>query len=145
MIVTRALLVLLCATSLAAPLRAQTRMLIHQATVIDGTGALGRIADVRIVGDRMRIRLTRQETLLLGYLWKNRDTPVPRSTLLREVWRIHRNSCTRTLDYFISSLRRKLGEDGAHTRYLHTVRGVGYQLNATPSGGAVPLPPPRRD
>jgi DNA-binding response OmpR family regulator len=31
----------------------------------------------------------------------------------------------------VSWLRRKLGDDAAHPRLLHTVRGVGLMLDAT--------------
>lgn len=37
-----------------------------------------------------------------------------------------------TLDVHISALRRKLGEQAANPRYLHTVRGVGLGLVAPP-------------
>jgi DNA-binding response OmpR family regulator len=28
----------------------------------------------------------------------------------------------------VSGIRRKLGDDAAHPRYLHTVRGVGFRF-----------------
>ena len=35
---------------------------------------------------------------------------------------------TKTLDVHVSALRRKLGDDPAAPRYLHTVRGVGFRF-----------------
>ena len=37
---------------------------------------------------------------------------------------------TKTLDVHVSGLRRKLGDDPAEPRYLHTVRGVGFRFSA---------------
>jgi len=35
---------------------------------------------------------------------------------------------TKTLDVHVSSLRKKLGDDPATPRYIHTVRGVGFRF-----------------
>ena len=37
---------------------------------------------------------------------------------------------SKTLDVHVSGIRRKLGDDPAAPRYLHTVRGVGFRLAA---------------
>ena len=37
---------------------------------------------------------------------------------------------TKTLDVHVSGLRRKLGDDPAAPRYIHTVRGVGFRFAA---------------
>ena len=75
-----------------------------------------------------RTRLTRQETKLLSALWKSRGRAVSREVLLREAWGYTQNIRTRTLDYFIAVLRRKIEEDPARPQHLRTVRGVGYEL-----------------
>ena len=36
---------------------------------------------------------------------------------------------TKTLDVHVSALRKKLGDDSAEPRYLHTVRGVGFRFS----------------
>ena len=36
----------------------------------------------------------------------------------------------RSIDVHISSLRRKLGDDSKHPRYIKTIRSIGYMLVA---------------
>jgi DNA-binding response OmpR family regulator len=37
---------------------------------------------------------------------------------------------TKTLDVHVSALRRKLDDDAATPRFIHTVRGVGFRFAA---------------
>jgi DNA-binding response OmpR family regulator len=53
---------------------------------------------------------------------------VNREHLFREVWETTWLGSTKTLDVHISALRRKLGDDPAAPRYIHTVRGVGFRF-----------------
>jgi DNA-binding response OmpR family regulator len=53
---------------------------------------------------------------------------VTRERILRDVWETEWLGSTKTLDVHVSALRRKLGDDPAATRWLHTVRGVGFKL-----------------
>ena len=53
---------------------------------------------------------------------------VTRERLIDEVWDVNWFGSTKTLDVHVSSLRRKLGEDSAEPRFIHTVRGVGFRL-----------------
>jgi DNA-binding response OmpR family regulator len=71
--------------------------------------------------------LTRREFDLLTYLAARRDSVVTRRELLAEVWRQSYGD-DQTIDVHVSWLRRKLGENAARPRYLHTVRGVGVKL-----------------
>jgi two-component system phosphate regulon response regulator PhoB len=52
-----------------------------------------------------------------------------RDTLLADVWDIHADVTTRTVDTHVKRLREKLGEAGA---YIETVRGVGYRFRSSP-------------
>ncbi len=52
-----------------------------------------------------------------------------RETLLNDVWGIHLNVETRTVDTHIKRLREKIGAAGV---YIHTVRGVGYRFADNP-------------
>ena len=54
---------------------------------------------------------------------------VKRERLIDEVWDVNWFGSTKTLDVHVSSLRRKLGEDSADPRFIHTVRGVGFRLS----------------
>jgi len=47
---------------------------------------------------------------------------------MHEVWGTIGRGSTQTLDMHICWLRRKLGEDAAHPRYIHTVRGTGFRF-----------------
>jgi DNA-binding response OmpR family regulator len=73
------------------------------------------------------LELTAREFELLEYLIRNERLVVSRETLLEEVWDYHPFSETNTVDVFISTLRRKLEQEG-EPRVLHTVRGSGYVL-----------------
>jgi DNA-binding response OmpR family regulator len=81
-----------------------------------------RTADID--GDPMQ--LSRLEFDVLAYLAANPGRVVSRKELLREVWQ--RTDSARTVDVHLSWLRRKLGEDPDHPRFLHVVRGVGIML-----------------
>ena len=62
-----------------------------------------------------------------------RDVPgavVSRETLMSEVWDENWFGSTKTLDVHIAGLRRKLNDDPACPRYIHTVRGVGFRFAA---------------
>ena len=49
---------------------------------------------------------------------------------MARVWDRNWFSSTKTLDVPVGWLRRKLGDDPAAPRYVHTVRGVGYRFVA---------------
>jgi DNA-binding response OmpR family regulator len=53
---------------------------------------------------------------------------VKREQLIREVWDTSWFGSTKTLDVHVSALRRKLGDNPADPRYIHTVRGVGFRF-----------------
>lgn len=73
------------------------------------------------------IKLTRLEFDLLAYLAARVGQAVDRREIMREVWGSDWGA-TKTLDMHISWLRRKLGDDGANPRFLHTIRGIGFRL-----------------
>jgi DNA-binding response OmpR family regulator len=76
------------------------------------------------------LALTRREFDLLALLARNAGTVLTRERLMDEVWDTNWFGSTKTLDVHVSSLRRKLGDDAAESRYLHTVRGVGFRFAA---------------
>ena len=55
-------------------------------------------------------------------------TRFTREQIMREVWDAKWWTSTKTLDMHISWLRRKLGDDAHHPRYITTVRGVGFRF-----------------
>lgn len=78
--------------------------------------------------DDEEAHLTEMEWRLLSYLINRRGQVVSRDELLRRVWQSSPDSQTRTVDVFISRLRRLIEEDSGRPRLLVSVRGVGYRL-----------------
>jgi two-component system response regulator RegX3 len=76
------------------------------------------------------LELTVKEYELLRVLLEHAGKLVRRDQLVHEVWDPAWFGSTKTLDVHISALRKKLGDDPAAPRYIHTVRGVGFRLDA---------------
>jgi DNA-binding response OmpR family regulator len=74
--------------------------------------------------------LSRKEFDLLAELVRNAGHVVSREDLMDRVWDENWFGSTKTLDTHVGWLRRKLGDDTAAPRYLHTVRGVGFRFSA---------------
>ncbi len=72
--------------------------------------------------------LTHKEFDLLVILARERGRVVTRSRLVEELWGNVWIGSSKSLDVLVGALRRKLGDDAAHPRYLLTVRGVGFRL-----------------
>ncbi|NWF26576.1 response regulator transcription factor [Streptomyces sp. PKU-EA00015] len=77
------------------------------------------------------LSLTRREFDLLAYLAAHADQVMSRRRILAEVWQQPYLE-DQTVDVHLSALRRKLGERASEPRYLHTVRGIGIKLVASP-------------
>jgi DNA-binding response OmpR family regulator len=78
--------------------------------------------------------LTLMEANLLRFLIQREGKPVPRKSMLEEVWGLHEDTDTRAIDNFIVRLRRYIERDPTKPRHLLTVRGVGYRFVAAPAG-----------
>jgi two-component system response regulator RegX3 len=76
------------------------------------------------------LELSRKEFDVLLLLAREAGRVVTRERLLEEVWDTTWFGSSKTLDVHVSGIRRKLGDDPAEPRYLHTVRGVGFRLAA---------------
>ena len=74
------------------------------------------------------VELTRKEFELLHVLMRSAGALVTRERLIDEVWDVNWFGSTKTLDVHVSGLRKKLGDDPASPRYLHTIRGVGFRF-----------------
>jgi DNA-binding response OmpR family regulator len=80
--------------------------------------------------DGSEVQLSRKEFDLLAELVRNAGQVVSREQLMERVWDENWFGSTKTLDTHVGWLRRKLGDDPAAPRYLHTVRGVGFRFSA---------------
>jgi two-component system, OmpR family, response regulator RegX3 len=76
------------------------------------------------------LELTRKEFDLLARLARDAGRVVTREALMSDVWDLNWFGSTKTLDVHIAWLRRKLDDDPADPKYIHTVRGVGFRLAA---------------
>jgi two-component system, OmpR family, response regulator RegX3 len=74
--------------------------------------------------------LTRREFDLLARLARDAGNVVTRDELLASVWDANWYGSTKTLDVHVGTLRRKLGDDAERPTYIHTVRGVGFRIEA---------------
>lgn len=75
-------------------------------------------------------KLTPRLVEILAVLIKNNGKIVERDPLFKKVWETNYTGDTRTLDVHISWLRKAIEEDPRHPKLIHTVRGVGYILEA---------------
>jgi len=117
-----------------AELLARVRALMRRRGSVDTGGeysARGVRVDVAahraFVGDH-EMQLSGKEFDLLSVLVANAGTVVDRGDLMRQVWEADPEAPSKTLDMHVSWLRRKLGDDVAHPRYITTVRGLGFRF-----------------
>ncbi|MCU1497625.1 MAG: DNA-binding response regulator [Acidimicrobiales bacterium] len=92
------------------------------------------VGDLRIEGDARRVwiadtevGLRPKEFDLLERLVRDVGKVVTRGELMADVWDEHWFGSTKTLDFHVAALRRKVDVDGAPSR-ITTLRGVGYRF-----------------
>ena len=111
---------------LRAILRRLSQLRPHEKSVFSGTLGLDPSARTATLGGK-KLVLRSKEFDLLYYLLQHRGSVVRRDELLQAVWGYQESIPTRTVDFHISQLRRKLGRAG---KKLETVTGIGYRLRA---------------
>ncbi len=79
------------------------------------------------------IDLTPKEYTLLFYLMRNQNMALSREQIEDHIWNGGYEGGTNVVDVYISYLRRKIDE-GHAVKLIHTVRGVGYMLQAEKGG-----------
>ena len=100
-------------------------------------GSVVRVGDLELTDDAIaviragnRVELTDTERRVLAYLAAHRDQIVSKTQILTAVWG-YEGFDDNVVEVYVSALRRKL-ETGGGPRLLHTVRGQGYRLSASP-------------
>ncbi len=88
--------------------------------------------EVRV--DGRLVPMAPREFDLLETLMRHSPAVVGRADLVAEVWDAHWSGSTKTLDVHVAQVRRKIEQDPSAPRYLHTVRGVGYQVRDACAG-----------
>jgi two-component system phosphate regulon response regulator PhoB len=81
----------------------------------------------RVWVEDVEVVLTALEFKLLATFLSRRGRVQTREMLLSEVWDIHADISTRTVDTHVKRLREKLGPAG---ELIETLRGVGYRFTA---------------
>jgi len=76
--------------------------------------------------EQASIQLTHREAHLLFHLIKNKNQVLDRSLILNKLWGNDDFFNARSMDVFITKLRKKLGED--ESIQILNVRGFGYKL-----------------
>ncbi|HXI51298.1 MAG TPA: response regulator transcription factor [Candidatus Saccharimonadales bacterium] len=79
---------------------------------------------------RKPLELTAKEFSMLRLLAEADGQPVSRERFLDLVWGYAAFPTTRTVDMHIVTLRQKIEKNPDTPRYIHTVHGVGYRLEA---------------
>jgi two-component system response regulator RegX3 len=120
------------AREVTARIRAVLRRAESAAPVGGGAIEIGEIrldpAKREVRRDGKALELSRKEYDLLELLMRDAGTVIKRERLIEQVWDTNWFGSTKTLDVHVSGLRRKLGDDSAAPRYLHTIRGVGFRF-----------------
>ncbi len=73
-------------------------------------------------------RITPHEANLIQYLILHQDRIVTRSELLKNVWGLDPDLETRTVDTFISRIRRYIEKDPSRPEHIISIRGKGYRF-----------------
>jgi two-component system response regulator MprA len=116
-------------------LLARLRALLRRTSVTGGEDVL-RVEDLVLDPLRRQVRrgdraieLTKTEFDLLELLLHNAGIVLTRDQLYERIWGYDFETSSKSLDVYVSYLRRKTEEAG-EPRLLHTVRGVGYTVRA---------------
>ena len=83
-----------------------------------------------IVFNTTPLTLTPAEYDVLAHLIKKNNCVVSRTELLNSALSLNEENESRSLDVLISRIRAKLGESSKEPKLIHSVRGIGYRLQA---------------
>lgn len=83
----------------------------------------------RVTRASKRIDLTAREFGLLELLMRRKGEVLPRSLIASQVWDMNFDSDTNVIEVAVRRLRAKV-DDGFESKLIHTVRGMGYVLEA---------------
>ena len=75
------------------------------------------------------IELAPKEFSILEYMMRNRGRPLSRTMIVEHVWDMDYDGLTNIVDVYIRHLRSKI-DDRFTLKMIHTVRGIGYMLDA---------------
>jgi two-component system copper resistance phosphate regulon response regulator CusR len=117
-------------------LLARVRTLLRRGAAVKEPTTL-RVADLeldllrrRATRGGRRIELTAKEFALLELLLRRQGEVMPRSLIASQVWDMNFDSDSNVIEVAVRRLRAKV-DDGFEPKLIHTVRGMGYVLEAT--------------
>jgi DNA-binding response OmpR family regulator len=112
---------------LRALLRRRERPLVDDQISVAGLRLNQR--DETVSNDRMTIKLSHLEFVMLETLARHQGITITRDQLLERVWGYDADPAGNVVELYIHYVRRKLASlDPAGARLITTVRGVGYRL-----------------
>src|ERR1700729_2546747 len=89
------------------------------------------------------IELAPKEFSILEYLMRNRGRPLSRTMIVEHVWDMDYDGLTNIVDVYIRHLRSKI-DDKFPMKMIHTVRGIGYLIEAPDKAAEKPSEPAER-
>jgi DNA-binding response OmpR family regulator len=92
------------------------------------------LATYRAFRAGQELDLTHKEFEVLRMLMIRPGALVRREELVRGVWNLLLAESGKTLDVHMSGLRKKLGDDARHPKYIETIRKVGFRLVGSETG-----------
>ncbi|MEO7932028.1 MAG: response regulator transcription factor [Chthoniobacterales bacterium] len=87
------------------------------------------LAQRKVLRGERKIELTPREFAVLEFLARSPGRVITRTQICEKVWDYHFDPGTNLVDVYIQRLRRKI-DDGESVPLIHTVRGVGYLIQA---------------
>lgn len=126
-----------------AELLVRIKSLLRRANQTDYASTVLQMADLKmdiakrsVHRDKCSIKLTAKEFVLLQFLLEHQGEVLPRSVIASQVWDMNFDSDTNVIDVAIRRLRSKIDDD-FENKLIHTVRGMGYKLEAEDSAATV--------
>ncbi len=94
----------------------------------------------KVVRAAETIELAPKEFGILEYMMRNKGRPLSRTMIVEHVWDMDYDGLTNIVDVYIRHLRSKI-DDRFAQKLIHTVRGIGYMIEA-PEKGIAPKETP---
>jgi len=88
----------------------------------------------KVTRQNENVELAPKEFSILEYLMRNRGRPLSRTMIVEHVWDMDYDGLTNIVDVYIRHLRSKI-DDKFPVKMIHTVRGIGYMLDAPEKAG----------
>src|SRR5271154_4879475 len=87
----------------------------------------------KVTRSNENVELAPKEFSILEYMMRNRGRPLSRTMIVEHVWDMDYDGLTNIVDVYIRHLRSKI-DDKWPIKMIHTVRGIGYMLDAPEKG-----------